>query len=75
MRIGLHADDAARTLASYAGRGVHVAARVGAEAAGEGILVSSTTVEGHEAVKVVESKTVELKGIAEPVELLTVAWR
>jgi class 3 adenylate cyclase len=45
IRIGLHTDAALQTASGYEGRGVHVAARVGAKAAADQILVSRQTLE------------------------------
>src|SRR5690606_6433379 len=45
VRIGLHSAEASPHGSDYAGHGVHIAARVAAEAQGEELLVSSATLE------------------------------
>jgi class 3 adenylate cyclase len=77
VRIGLHSAAATRRGANYSGRGVHVAARVGAAATREEILVSAAVLEDAGAVRysVSEPRTVTLKGVAQPVEVRAVDWR
>jgi class 3 adenylate cyclase/Tfp pilus assembly protein PilF len=76
VRIGLHADQATQRGASYGGRGVHQAARVGALAEGEQILATEDTLAAADGDwPVSEPRGVELKGISEPVQVVTVAWR
>lgn len=71
VRIGLHTAWVGTT---YKGRAVHQAARIAAAAQGGEILAGRETVEaaGHPATK---AQTVSLKGIAEPVEVVSVEWR
>jgi class 3 adenylate cyclase len=75
VRIGIHLDEATSSDEDYRGRGVHVAARVGAQAEAGEVLVSAATLRaaGVE-FEVGEPRTVELKGVTEPVELLPIAW-
>ena len=75
VRIGAHAADATQSGKRYSGKGVHEAARVAALAGGGEIVVSSSTVDGLDGYSVSERRTVELKGIAEPVEVVTLDWR
>jgi class 3 adenylate cyclase len=75
VRIGVHADEAARHGADFAGRGVHVAARIGALADGGEILASASTAAGASKLPDGERRTVPLKGVSEPVELVAVSWR
>lgn len=76
VRIGIHAAEATHLGKDYRGRGVHVAARVGALAEGGEILASEATLAGAiERFSVGDSRTVSLKGISEPVEVVTVDWR
>jgi class 3 adenylate cyclase len=77
VRIGLHTAEAAREGGNYRGKGVHVAARVGAAAEREQILVSSSAVEaaGHLRFGLSEPRSIQLKGVKEPVEVRTVEWR
>ena len=77
VRIGLHAGGAfAKDETDYGGQGVHAAARIGALAAGGEILASAqTVVDGARRFATSEARPVELKGLAEPVEVVSVAWR
>lgn len=77
VRIGLHAATATRKGANYSGRGVHVAARVGAAADREEVLVSATVLEEAGALRyaVSEPRALTLKGVANPVEVRAVDWR
>jgi len=52
---------------------MHVAARIGALAAGGEIVASATTAAGFP-VEVVSRSVVELKGVDTPVEVVTFAW-
>ena len=76
VRIGLHKTEAARRGGAYRGRGVHEAARISALAEGGEILASAQTL-ADAGVRFPTSagRAVELKGIAEPVELSTIDWR
>lgn len=78
VRIGAHAGGAFRTgadSADYGGQGVHVAARIGAAASAREILVSRDTLEGvASSYRLSEPRPVELKGVAEPVEVVAVDW-
>ena len=79
VRIGAHAGgafhtDAART--DYSGEGVHVAARVGAAARAAEILVSRETLDGvGTAFRLSEPRAEQLKGFAQPVDVVSVDWR
>jgi class 3 adenylate cyclase len=77
VRIGLHAGDATRDGRDYAGRGVHIAARVGAAAAGQEILVTTEVLEqaGPPRFRASEPRAVTLKGVREPVEVRAIDWR
>jgi class 3 adenylate cyclase len=66
VRIGLHAAEATRRGGDYGGRGVHVAARIGALAGAGEILVSRETAPNGD-WNVSQPREVALKGIA-PVE-------
>jgi class 3 adenylate cyclase len=77
VRIGLHTGGAFhREDDDYAGQGVHLAARIGALAGGGEILVSRESLDGG-AVRYAQSepRREELKGIEEPVEIVSVDWR
>ena len=77
IRIGIHAGDATRSRAGYTGKGVHVAARIGAEASAEEILVSTATLAGlgDLDIPVSEPRSVQLKGVPDPVAVSAVEWR
>jgi class 3 adenylate cyclase len=77
VRIGVHAAEATRDGRDYAGRGVHIAARVGAAAAGQEILVTNDVLEqvGPDRFRASEPRALTLKGIGEPVEVRAIDWR
>lgn len=75
VRIGLHAAEATRADSNYTGMGVHTAARVGAVAEAGEIVASTTSVEGLEGLELTGRRSVALKGIAEPVEIVSIGWR
>ncbi|MBD0329682.1 MAG: hypothetical protein ICV64_06220 [Thermoleophilia bacterium] len=76
VRIGVHSGDALERGDDYAGRGVNVAARIGALAGSGEILASSETMaEADIPCALSEPRTSELKGFDEPVELVSVDWR
>jgi class 3 adenylate cyclase len=75
VRVGLHSSAAIRRGAGYHGRGVHTAARIGAQARGGEILASAeTVVEATTELPTSESRTVKLKGVAAPVDIVSVLW-
>lgn len=73
VRIGVHAADAIRAGGGFLGKGVHTAARVGAVAEANEILASRETAEAAR-VTFTKPRLVELKGISEPVEIVSVDW-
>jgi class 3 adenylate cyclase len=75
VRIGLHRADATRQGRDYHGKGVHEAARIAALAGADEILASRVTVEAGRLSDGCEPRTVTLRGIAEPVEVVSVASR
>ena len=78
VRIGVHTGGAVQKSEGnpdYAGEGVHMAARIGAFAAGGEILVSREGVDGASRFSLSEPRQEELKGFDGPVELVSVAWR
>ena len=76
MRIGLHQAEATKEGGDWSGKGVHAAARIGALAEGEEILVSSEIAEAAgESLVISEPRTVSLKGIFEPLEVVAIEWR
>jgi class 3 adenylate cyclase len=76
LRIGIHRAEATRRGLDYAGKGVNVAARIGAAAGAGEILASRETVEaasssfGHS-----DPRAVQLKGLAEPIDVVSIDWR
>ncbi len=54
---------------------MHAAARIGALAEGGDIVASTGTVEGIEGLRLSEPREVGLKGIAEPVSVVSIDWR
>ena len=77
VRIGLHAGEAfSKDETDFGGRGVHAAARVGAQAGASEILASRETIrDGAVRYEVSNPRSLELKGISEPVEVVSVEWR
>ncbi|MDQ4006141.1 MAG: adenylate/guanylate cyclase domain-containing protein, partial [Actinomycetota bacterium] len=76
IRIGFHATEATREGDDYEGKGVHTAARIGALADGEQILTDVETLKAARAgVTASEARTASLKGLAEPVEVVSIHWR
>ncbi len=76
VRIGLHVAEATRRGRDYSGMGIHEAARIGALGNGGEILASRQTVDGASgAFATSGARSVSLKGISEPVEVVAVDWR
>jgi class 3 adenylate cyclase len=75
VRMGLHASEASQAAGSYAGLGVHAAARIASLAGPGEILASEDTLAGLGGVRTSDHRLVTLKGIAEPVDVVTVDWR
>lgn len=75
VRIGVHTAEATSLGHNYRGKGVHVAARIGALARGEEIVASRETVETLSGVRTGEPRSEQLKGIAEPVDVVAIDWR
>ena len=77
VRIGLHAGGAfSKDETDFGGQGVHAAARIGALAGAGEILASRDSVrDGARRFSVSDPRAVELKGISEPVDVVSVAWR
>jgi class 3 adenylate cyclase/predicted negative regulator of RcsB-dependent stress response len=75
VRIGLHAAEATLTDGNYTGMGVHTAARVGAVAGAGEIVATSASIAGLDALDLTDRRSVALKGIAEPVEIVSIGWR
>ena len=75
VRVGAHEAEATRSVDDYGGRGVHEAARIAALASGGEVLVSIQTVESAGSRHpVTETRSAELKGLAEPVVIASLVW-
>lgn len=75
VRIGLHGAEATREGDGYQGRAIHEAARIAALAAGGEILASRPAVTGAVPYPLSAPRTERLRGLAQPVELVSVDWR
>lgn len=75
VRIGIHEAEATVRGHDFAGVGVHAAARIAALAEGGQILVSRDTLPASLRFPVGEGRTVELKGVSQPIEVVPVEWR
>jgi class 3 adenylate cyclase len=76
VRIGIHGAEVNRVGLDYTGSGVNQASRVGAAAEGGEVLVSATTFAGaRRSFAEAGRRTVKLKGLAKPVEVVSVNWR
>lgn len=74
VRIGVHAAGATQVGRNFSGIGVHEAARIGALAeAGE--ILSSRDTAADSAYPLSEPRVVTVKGITEPLEIVSVDWR
>jgi class 3 adenylate cyclase len=74
VRIGLHAAEATQEGADYQGRGVHEAARISGTAAGGEIVASLGVVQGLPELDVSEPRPVSLKGLSEPIDVVSISW-
>ena len=74
VRIGIHTSEASRHGDNYSGVGVHVASRVAALADGAAIWVTINALEGVDDVSSFELKEVSLKGVAEPIKVVSIVW-
>jgi class 3 adenylate cyclase len=76
VRVGLHSAPAQRHGAAYRGKGVHAAARVAALAEAGEILASRDTVDSvPPGITLSAPQFVTLKGLSEPLEVVTLGWR
>ncbi len=75
VRIGLHGGEATAREGDYFGSAVTRAARISAAAGADEVLASADLIAGcRRAVPVSGERTLELKGIAEPVVAVLVTW-
>ena len=73
IRIGLHTSEATLKGRDYGGKGVHAAARIGGAAGGGEILASRAVLdEAPSRFPTSGFRAVELKGVAEPVEIAAI---
>lgn len=77
VRIGAHLTEASRKGSDYAGQGIHVAARIADLADREEIIISSDLLDVVGVMPFVtsEPRSVQLKGITEPLLVHTVRWQ
>jgi class 3 adenylate cyclase len=75
VRIGVHEAEATRKGADYEGRGVHEAARIGALANSGEVVASLRTIGRLRRFRTSESRTVTLRGISEPFEVVALDWQ
>jgi class 3 adenylate cyclase len=73
VRIGLHASDAQQVGTNYRGKGVHEASRIAGLATGGQIIASLSTV--GESYRSAGVRSELLKGLSEPMEVVTIDWR
>ena len=75
VRIGVHSAQATARDGDYIGRGVHMTARIAAAAtAGEIVASRDALNAASDAFHPTNERALELKGIAEPVTVVTVDW-
>jgi class 3 adenylate cyclase len=74
VRIGVHASSATQIGKSLAGKGVHEAARIASLANGGEILASVETAAGS-SYGVSSPRTLTLKGISEPMDVVQLDWK
>ena len=74
IRIGIHTAEANSRGTDYSGKGVHVAARVVELAQGGEILATSETLAEAGDISASAARSAQVKGVAAPVSLASVAW-
>jgi class 3 adenylate cyclase len=74
VRIGLHASGAAQTGKNFRGKGVHEAARIAALAKGGEIIASRATIGSTSLYPTSETRSVELRGISDPMDVVSIDW-
>jgi class 3 adenylate cyclase len=74
VRIGVHASAGTQVGKSIAGKGVHEAARIAAQANGSQILASVETATGS-VFGSSNQRSLTLKGISEPVDVVEIDWK
>ena len=75
VRIGVHVTGATDRGGDYVGRGVHETARIAAAASAGEIVASRSTLEAAgNAFRVLNERSLEFKGLTQPVKVATVDW-
>jgi class 3 adenylate cyclase len=74
VRIGVHASEAAQVGSNFRGLGVHEASRIADLGKGGEIVASAATVGTGIPYPASAPRTASLKGISEPVEVVTIDW-
>jgi class 3 adenylate cyclase len=74
VRIGVHASGATQVGRNFSGKGVHEASRIAGLAVGGEILASSETAAGGR-FPASEPRTVDIRGMTEPMQVVSVDWR
>ncbi len=76
VRIGVHVGSGTRSGRNYHGKDVHEAARIGSLAGAGEILVSRIALPNSQLrFDVSEPRSIELKGVSNPVEVVAIDWR
>jgi class 3 adenylate cyclase len=73
VRIGVHAAGATQVGRNFSGKGVHEASRIMGLAEGGQIVASRDTAAGGR-FPVSDLRTVDIRGLAEPIEVVSVGW-
>ena len=74
VRIGIHLAGAQQVGRDYRGKGVNEAARIAGAAAGGEILASRETVDGTR-FATTQPRSIQLKGVREPMDVVSVEWK
>jgi class 3 adenylate cyclase len=75
VRVGIHAGEAVIRGENFGGRDVHVAARIGAASGPGEILVTAATMQGMTPGRSTSNpRTLSLKGVADPVDVVSLDW-
>ena len=74
VRIGIHLADATQVGQNFHGMGVNQAARIASIAEGSEIVASTETMQGSK-YRTSQPRSVELKGISKPVDVVSVEWQ
>jgi class 3 adenylate cyclase len=74
VRIGVHAAGATQVGQNFTGRGVHESSRIAGEAEGGQILASTQTAAGTR-FATSDPRIVSVRGISEPLEIVSIDWQ